>query len=267
MTAWPRATPAIPAIPACPSTAMCLAGKANHGPNLYAPNYKDFAPRFAFAYVPVFLRKTVITGGAGIIYDRTMINTINFLEDQVLELYSPAHVFNEFGSNAGAGASLAADPRVGSSLAYSPSLNPTAPVVTTPYTPYVDSTGHALWIGGRPNQLRHRPQSQGSLLNRLQRRNPAGAARPHDSETELCWQARTPSQRGCGREPGHRRSRLHRRLYTVDGGRLCWPHHGTQGGQGLTESRHNRGSRMSCRPVEPPSASTTHPESSNTMAQ
>jgi hypothetical protein len=123
-----------------PFYSYVLAGKANHGPNLYAPNYKDFAPRFAFAYIPYSSGKTVLTGSAGIIYDRTIINTINFLEDQVPNIFSGT-VYNEFGSNAGAAASLAADPRVGSNLSYPAILNPTAPVVTTPYTPYVDSTG------------------------------------------------------------------------------------------------------------------------------
>ena len=40
-----------------PIYSYALAGKANHGPDLYAPNYKDFAPRVAFAYTPFALAK------------------------------------------------------------------------------------------------------------------------------------------------------------------------------------------------------------------
>ena len=58
-----------------------LGGKANNGPNLYAPSYKDFAPRVAFAYHAS--PHTVINGSAGIVYDRTVINAINFLQDQI----------------------------------------------------------------------------------------------------------------------------------------------------------------------------------------
>ena len=114
-----------------------LAGKANGGPNLYAPNYKDFAPRVAFVFTPFGSQKTVINGGAGIVYNRTVINAINFLEDQVPNIFGNTAI-NQFGDSAGVAASLAADPRIGSNLSYSASLNP-APQFTNP--PYVDSAG------------------------------------------------------------------------------------------------------------------------------
>ena len=114
-----------------------LAGKANNGPPLYAPSYKDLAPRIAFSFTPFNDQKTVINGGVGIIYDRTVVNAINFLEDQVPNLFGNSAT-NQFGDPGGAAASLAADPRVGAGLAYDPSLNPT-PQFTNP--PYVDSTG------------------------------------------------------------------------------------------------------------------------------
>ncbi len=120
-----------------PIYSYVLGGKANHGPNLYAPNYKDFAPRVAFSYAPFKSQKTVINAGAGIIYDRTVINAINFLEDQVPNIFANTAI-NQFGSGAGAAASLAVDPRVGANLAYAPTLNP-APQFTNP--PYIDSTG------------------------------------------------------------------------------------------------------------------------------
>jgi hypothetical protein len=116
-----------------------LGGKANNGPNLYNPSYKDFAPRFGFAYTPYSDGKTVIEGSAGIIYDRTVINAINFLQDQISYLFFNQNT-NNFGSSS-VDASLAADPRLGASLAYPATLNPGPQPVTPPYTPYIDSTG------------------------------------------------------------------------------------------------------------------------------
>ena len=40
-----------------PIYSVVLGGKANHGPNLYAPSYKDIAPRVGFCLHPVQLRK------------------------------------------------------------------------------------------------------------------------------------------------------------------------------------------------------------------
>ena len=117
-----------------------LGGKANHGPNLYQPSYKDFGPRVAFAWTPYDSQKTVVSGSASIQYDRTVINAINFLQDQISYLFSNTQTA-EFGSDAGAAASLAVDPRVGTSLAYPASDNPAPQAIGSPYTPYVDSTG------------------------------------------------------------------------------------------------------------------------------
>jgi hypothetical protein len=118
-----------------------LGGKANQGPDLYQPSYKDFAPRVGFSYTPFSSQKTVINGGAGIIYDRSVINAINFLQDQISYLFFNT-TFSQFGSNGGPAASLKVDPRVGSNLSYSPTLNPAPQPIKVPYTPYVDSTGY-----------------------------------------------------------------------------------------------------------------------------
>jgi hypothetical protein len=116
-----------------------LGGKANHGPNLYAMSYKDFAPRVALSYSPFTSRKTVINAGAGIVYDRSVINAVNFLQDQISYLFFNQPI-NQFGANS-ARASLASDPRLGANLAYSADLNPSPTPISTPYTPYVDENG------------------------------------------------------------------------------------------------------------------------------
>lgn len=127
-----------------------LGGKANNGPSLYAPSYKDFAPRFAFAYTP--LPKTVFSGSAGIVYDRTVINAINFLQDQISYLFSNTQV-NQFGGST-VPASLLADTRVGSGLSYPASLNPPPAALTVPYVPYVDdAAGDVTGVPGQPYGL------------------------------------------------------------------------------------------------------------------
>jgi hypothetical protein len=121
-----------------PIYSYALAGKANNGPNMYQPNYKDFAPRFAITLAPFSDRKTVFDASAGIIYDRTVINAINFLEDQVPNLFANTAV-NNIGDPAGAAASLAVEPRVGTNLAYPASTIP-SPQFTNP--PYIDPSGN-----------------------------------------------------------------------------------------------------------------------------
>ena len=130
-----------------PLYSYVLGGKANHGPALYKLPWKDFAPRVAFAYSPFNSRKTVVSGSAGIVYDRTLIDAIDFLQDQISYLF-----FNQQISQFGSGSvrdTLATNPRLGANLAYPDSLNPPPAPVTTPYTPYVDSTGtpYGLAIG------------------------------------------------------------------------------------------------------------------------
>ena len=115
-----------------PIYSVILGGKANNGPNLYQMATKDFAPRLSFAYSPT--PKTVINGSAAIVYDRTVINAINFLQDQLSYLFSNSAT-NQFPS-------LKADPRVGSNLSYDSTLNPTPTPISAPYTPYVDSNGN-----------------------------------------------------------------------------------------------------------------------------
>lgn len=116
-----------------------LGGKANHGPDMYGMSYKDFAPRVAFSYSPFKSNRTVFNAGAGIVYDRTVINAVNFLQDQTSFLFFNQQV-NQFGAS-NIRTTLATNPRLGANLAYPSALNPAPAPITTPYTPNVDSTG------------------------------------------------------------------------------------------------------------------------------
>jgi hypothetical protein len=118
---------------AVPFISYTLGGKANHGPNFYSPNYKDFAPRFSFAYNPSSSRGTVFNGGAGIIYDRTVINAVNFIQDQYSYLFQNSTNI-QYGSS-DANQSLLTDPRLGANNSFP--TPPTAPAISHPDTPYV----------------------------------------------------------------------------------------------------------------------------------
>jgi len=122
-----------------PITSYVLGGKVNHGPGLYHPDWRDFAPRFSFAYNPSSTdgfvgrllgdRKTVIRAGSGIIFDHTTANALNFVQDQA------SYLFQTNVSSRPAG-DLATDPRfMGSKVI--PPLNP-VPAGTSPVQPFVD---------------------------------------------------------------------------------------------------------------------------------
>jgi hypothetical protein len=68
---------------AVPLISYVLGGKANGStaPPLYKPEYKNFAPHVGFAWSPGFDKKMVINGGAGIVFDRTIINAIQGTQD------------------------------------------------------------------------------------------------------------------------------------------------------------------------------------------
>jgi hypothetical protein len=136
-----------------------LGGKANKGPNFYQMAKKDFAPRVAFAYNAQ--RGTVINGSAGIVYDRTVINAINFLQDQISYLFSNSKTSNyptapepAGDTQSPAAYALSADTRIGANLSYPSSLNPTPSPLSVPYLPYVDdATGDTTGIPGQPYGL------------------------------------------------------------------------------------------------------------------
>jgi hypothetical protein len=133
--------------PTAPNTFYILGGKANHARGFYSPEYRDFAPRFSFAYNPSATegvlgrllgdRKTVIRGGASLVYDHPGINALNFFQDQstyVLQNSSAA----TYGANESATTALQNDPRF-TALGTLPAGTPVPPApITVPFAPFVD---------------------------------------------------------------------------------------------------------------------------------
>jgi Carboxypeptidase regulatory-like domain len=123
-----------------------LGGKANHGPGLYHTDNKNFAPRVAFAWSPSWDRKTVFNGGAGIVYDHTVVNAILYQQTQYSYLFE-AGVSQPLGVPNDTAATLRQDPRfTGIST---PPAPPPAPPITKPFYPYVTGSG----TGATPNGL------------------------------------------------------------------------------------------------------------------
>ena len=73
---------------AVPFIQYLLGGKGNNAPGYYKPNDLDLAPRVAFAYNPKFDKRTVISGGAGVIFDRTVVNAVQYQASQYSYLSS-----------------------------------------------------------------------------------------------------------------------------------------------------------------------------------
>jgi len=113
-----------------------LGGKANKGPDLYTPDWHDFAPRVAFAYSPSWDRKSVFNGGIGLVYDRTVINAVQYQQDQHSYLFQQSVTVSN-GVPRNPRASLATDPRLGTNATYVAPGPPPSP--KTPYLPFVDN--------------------------------------------------------------------------------------------------------------------------------
>lgn len=136
-----------PTEPTAPNTSYILGGKANHGPGFYSAQRHDFAPRFSFAYNPsggdgwlgrLFGdRKTVIRGGAGLVYDHPGINALNFFQDQFTYVLQNVSA-TTYGASSSASTNLQTDPRF-VSVGTLPSDAPAPPPpVSVPFQPFVD---------------------------------------------------------------------------------------------------------------------------------
>jgi hypothetical protein len=164
---------------AVPFLQYVLGGKANHAPGFYYPQNKMFAPRLAFAYSPNFDLKSVISGGAAIVYDHRIVNALQYVQTQESYLFS-AQQLNPFGiygdpydSLATSNVSLGGLPRF--SGLTSPPSPPGAPNVTPPYTPYV--------AGGVPYGLQY---AEGNVLVDPNLKN------PYNIEFNFGWQHEFP---------------------------------------------------------------------------
>jgi hypothetical protein len=122
-----------------------LGGKANNGPNFYDPNVKDFAPRFAFTYNPASFQTLVINGAAGLVYDRTIVNAINFIQNQASYLFQNSAVTN-YGDPSSPSNSLKNDPRYGANFGFPTA--PVAPAIGKPFTPFVSTAGVPTGLTG-----------------------------------------------------------------------------------------------------------------------
>jgi hypothetical protein len=133
-------------IPDEPVLRYDLAGKANNARDFYETDMNNFAPRLSFAYNPSFKdgflgkvlgdRKTVIRGGGSLVYDRVG-GGITFIQDQLSYLFDNSATTAFGGGNARN--ALLNDPRF-TGIANLPVQN-TAPVITRPFTPFVDASG------------------------------------------------------------------------------------------------------------------------------
>jgi hypothetical protein len=143
---------------AIPLINYVLGGKGNSGsaPGLYQPEYKNFAPHVGFAWNPSFDKKSVFNGSAGIVYDRTVINSIQHLQDAYSYLFQQTKS-NSYGIPNDPYDSIKGDPRLAASDGTLPvTLTPPA----TPKPPYAPFSGSYCTSGGYP-------QSPCGLLNGL----------------------------------------------------------------------------------------------------
>jgi len=123
-----------------PFLTYVLGGPKNNGPALYNPDRKNFAPKFAFAWNPSFDSSTVFNGGAGLVYDRTIVNAVQYQQDQYSYLFfQPAN--RNFGTPSDPAGSLRTNAR------YDAPPAATAPATPKPpYTPYVTAAGNPVGL-------------------------------------------------------------------------------------------------------------------------
>ena len=113
------------------------AGNSGSAPPLYKPEHALFAPHVGFNWNPDFDKKTVINGGAGLVYDRTIINAVQFVQDQNSYLFQQTSPF-PFGTSGEPYFSLLHDARLDSNNQISTvSITPAA----TPKPPYAPFSG------------------------------------------------------------------------------------------------------------------------------
>lgn len=120
-----------------PFITYMLGGKANNARGLYNPDWKDFAPRFGFNFSPSWDPKMVFRGGAGMVYDRTIVSAVQYQQDQYSYVFLQPLVYNSNND-------LSLDPRFGTA-AQNAALSSAPPTPKLPYQPYI--------VNGNPTGL------------------------------------------------------------------------------------------------------------------
>jgi hypothetical protein len=135
---------------AVPLIAYYLGGKGNgpNAPGMYGPEWKNLAPHLGFAWNPGFDKKLVINAGAGIVYDRTVINAVQSLQDQNSYLFQQP-LPTPLGISGNPYQSLKTDPRLDKSSGIS-TVSFSAPATPKPpFEPFNDPNQCAA--NGYPN--------------------------------------------------------------------------------------------------------------------
>ena len=122
---------------AVPLIAYYLGGKGNgpSAPGLYGPEWRNIAPHVGFSWNPGFDKKTVINGGSGILYDRTVINAIQRLQDSYSYLFQQTKSTSE-GISGDSYDSIKNDPRLDSKNAITAVPLSPPPTPAAPYQPF-----------------------------------------------------------------------------------------------------------------------------------
>jgi len=120
-----------------------LGGSANNARGYYEPDLNNFSPRLSFAYNPSFTngfmgklfgdRKTVLRAGGSVVYDR-IGGALTFIQDQVSYLFD--NTASAYFGALDPTEALLYDPRF-TGINNLPYENQ-APVISRPFTPYVD---------------------------------------------------------------------------------------------------------------------------------
>ncbi len=133
---------------ALPFLQYIYGGKVNNAPGSFQPNNRNFAPHLGVAWNPGFDKNTVFTVSAGVVYDHSIINSLEFQQLQHSGLFESSAT-NFFGKAGDPYDSLASSPADGGLPRFggigNPPPAPDPPTIAAPYTPYVQNgSGYGL---------------------------------------------------------------------------------------------------------------------------